>query len=391
MVGEFLRWVKDLELHLNSEGDFDLAGSAVREPTERLLRVLSRVSPEQFIDGIHSPNQWGNEALVRAIARKYGVSSNNVVLTTGASLSMWLVCYALLRDWAREVGRGETNVAVVESPTYPPLIDTPAYVLGASPKRIDRDPESFGLTADQLTRNKKGYVVGPQTRLIVISNLHNPTGTYTPEEELKKISEKVRSLAGDDARIPIDETFLDAVSPPLRSAVHLGNNFISIGSLSKIYGLGVLRCGWIIASDERDIEAIKTAYVVSENIGSGLTEFLASLVFANIDYFHEHWREVSEYNRKLLSDIIHPLLQEGLIGGEIPSHGCLYFPKLRVRDGGDDFVRNLAEKRSVYVAPGHFFCSGSSMFNDHIRIGIGGRSDKVQDGLSALAMQLRSL
>lgn len=390
MGGEFLRWVKDLDQRLDPELDFDLAGSAVYEPTARLGDVLGNVSLRGLRDGIHSPNQWGNEVLVREIAAHYGVEQNNVILTTGASLSIWLVCYALLRGESRGLTGGETNVAVVESPTYPPLIETPRYVLGASPKRIDRDPRNFELTTTGLNGNGKEPIISPQTRLVIISNLHNPSGRYTTEEQLREISGIVRTMAGKDAKILIDETFLDAVSPSFRCAVHLGSNFISVGSLSKIYGLGILRCGWIIATDKQDIDAIRTAYIMSENIGSGMTEFLASLVFSNIDYFHEHWRETSTRNRKLLNEMMHPLLEDGVVSGDIPPYGCLYFPRLKSIEGVAEFVRDLGAKHHVYVAPGHFFCPHSSIFDDYIRVGVGGRPEKIEKGLTELVTQLRA-
>ncbi len=61
----------------------------------------------------------------------------------------------------------------------------------------------------------------------------------------------VGELAGRvGAKVLIDEVYLDAAVPPRRSAVHLGDVFVTTNSLTKVYGLSGLRCGWILAEPE---------------------------------------------------------------------------------------------------------------------------------------------
>src|SRR5262249_46289116 len=87
--------------------------------------------------------------------------------------------------------------------------------------------------------------VTPATRLIVISNLHNPCSVATGEATLRAvgaIAEQAR------ARVVVDEAYLDAAfdgGPP--SAARLGEGFVVTTSLTKVFGLGGLRCGWIVA------------------------------------------------------------------------------------------------------------------------------------------------
>src|SRR5205085_8584350 len=79
---------------------------------------------------------------------------------------------------------------------------------------------------------------------IVVTNLHNPTSTLTGEDTIREIGEIARRAG---ARVLVDEVYLDAAFEKApRSAAHLGDHFIVTSSLTKVYGLSGLRCGWII-------------------------------------------------------------------------------------------------------------------------------------------------
>ena len=89
----------------------------------------------------------------------------------------------------------------------------------------------------------------PKTRLIVLTNLHNPSSVLTPEEVLREAG----SLG---PAVLVDEIYLDAVDENTpRSSFHLGSNFAVTNSLNKVYGLSGIRCGWILARPDlaRDV------------------------------------------------------------------------------------------------------------------------------------------
>ena len=66
----------------------------------------------------------------------------------------------------------------------------------------------------------------------------------TEEDDLRAVGELARRSS---ARILVDEVYLDSAVPPRRSAVHFGPEFVCTNSLTKVYGLSGLRCGWILA------------------------------------------------------------------------------------------------------------------------------------------------
>src|SRR3546814_4174172 len=82
--------------------------------------------------------------------------------------------------------------------------------------------------------------------LVIITNLHNPSGAYADEATLREVGELAARVG---ARVLVDEVYLDsAFDRSSRSAIHLGDHFICTSSLTKVYGLSGLRCGWIFAA-----------------------------------------------------------------------------------------------------------------------------------------------
>ncbi len=130
-----------------------------------------------------------------------------------------------------------------ESPAYDPLLAL-AHYLGANVKRFQRRFEDgFAVSAAEIERN-----VSPRTRLIVITNFHNPSGVLTDEQTLREVGELARGVT---ARVLVDEVYLEMLfAEPPQTAFHLGNQFVVTGSLTKAFGLSGLRCGWILAEPE---------------------------------------------------------------------------------------------------------------------------------------------
>ena len=88
--------------------------------------------------------------------------------------------------------------------------------------------------------------ISARTRLIVITNLHNPSGVRSADAKLRIVGEIARSMG---AHVLVDEVYLEACfDSPWQTAYLLGPNFVTTSSLTKAYGLTGLRCGWIFAA-----------------------------------------------------------------------------------------------------------------------------------------------
>jgi aspartate/methionine/tyrosine aminotransferase len=142
---------------------------------------------------INGPNDEGYAPLVEAIARRYGVATSQVATGTGTSGVNFLVCAALL-DAGDDV--------LVETPGYDPLYAAPE-LLGARVVRFERRFEDgYALDPDLVAR----ALTGP-TRLIIITNLHNPSGVRASDEALAAVG-RLAERAG--AHVLVDEVYLDS-------------------------------------------------------------------------------------------------------------------------------------------------------------------------------------
>lgn len=360
----YLEWVKQLDADIvHGQSVLNLAGSSIKEPTHILVNDLSPIDQH-----LNQSNPWGLPRLLAAIANRYHTQPERVLLTSGASLAGYLVMRALLKP-------GEH--AIVEQPAYQPLLSA-VLATGATVSRLHRRAENqYEIDLDDL----KGLLT-PETRLVILTNLHAPTGAFTPIETLQQIAILVRDQS-PEARIVVDEIFHDfarTIQPP---AALIDEAFISINSLSKVYGLSLLRCGWILAAPEA-IQRIRHQYILVENIGSPLLESVAARVLESSDVYDNYWQTLLAHNRSAIAPIVTSLIADGYLEGALPEAGCTYFPRLTRIADSTSFVEHLATLARVLVVPGYFFGAPA-----HIRIGFGGASDGVAEGFYRLDDALR--
>jgi aspartate/methionine/tyrosine aminotransferase len=311
---------------------------------------------------LNRDSSYGYGPLREALARKSGVSVDAVVTTEGTSMANHLAMAAL-------VAPGDE--VLIEHPTYELLLSLAEY-LGAEVKRFKRrEEDGFALNVEELA-----HKVSPRTRLIVLTNLHNPTSVLTPNETLERVAEIARGVG---AYVLVDEVYIDALFDDApRSAFHLGEEFITTGSLTKVYGLGGLRCGWILAQPAlaqrlwrlNDLFGVNPAHP---------SELLSCLALRNLDYITGRARSILEANSLLLNSFFNSREE---LSWTAHSFGTVSFPRLK-RGSADDLVKLLSEKYETSVVPGRFF-----EMPQHFRIGIGCDSETLKEGLERLGLAL---
>src|SRR5262249_51652914 len=116
--------------------------------------------------------------------------------------------------------------------------------VGAQVRRLQRRFENgYEIDTDELAR-----MVSSRTRLVIITSPHNPSGVVVSESALRRLAE-IAERTG--TYVLVDEVYRDALfelAPPV--SAKLSRCFIVTNSLTKSYGLGGLRCGWIICEPE---------------------------------------------------------------------------------------------------------------------------------------------
>jgi aspartate/methionine/tyrosine aminotransferase len=299
---------------------------------------------------INGDNSYGYRPLMEAIAAHHGVDPDCVVEAAGTSFANHLAMAALL-----EPG----DDVLIEQPVYGPILDAALY-LDARVIRFARTPES-GFAVDPAAVRR---ALTPKTRLIVITNLHNPSSAFTSDAVLREIGDLAGGLG---AHVLVDEVYLDAVyeNTP-RTSLHLGPEFVVTSSLTKVYGVSGIRCGWILAQPELawKIRRLNDVYGATP-VHPG--EILGAAAFENLPLLRERARKVVEQDRSVL---------RAAFPGSCPEWGTTHF--LKVGDG-DAFAARLRAEYETSVVPGRFF-----EMPDYVRIGMGVDSEMFAEGLRRL-------
>jgi aspartate/methionine/tyrosine aminotransferase len=312
---------------------------------------------------INGDNSYGYAPLQQAIAAHHGVAPDCVVESAGTSMANHLAMAAII-----EPG----DEVLIEHPAYGPILDIAQY-LQAKVKRFRR-PEENGWAIDPVEVRR---CITPKTRLIVITNLHNPTSVLTPDSVLREVGDIARSVG---ALVLVDEVYLDAVyeNTP-RTSFHLGPEFVVTSSLTKIYGLSGLRCGWILAQPDlawkmRRLNDLYSATPVYPG------ELLSVIAFQHLDLLRERARGIVETDRKLLRDF---LKQQPAVSAVETEWGTTSFPRL-VNGDADAFLERLRLEFDTSAVPGRFF-----EMPDHFRIGMGVNTEMFTEGLNRVGRALK--
>ena len=356
-ASEYMHWAKT-----RSRARFNLATSGLANLKLRELQVS--------LDDLEITGEsgYGYQPLIQVLADRYRVDAACLVTAAGTSFANHLAMAALINPG---------DEILLESPAYEPLLAL-AHYLGAEVKRFQRRFEDgFRISPAEIERN-----LGPRTRLIVVTNFHNPSGVLTDDDTLKEVGELANKR---NARVLVDEVYLQMLfAEPPRTAFHLGNQFIVTSSLTKAFGLSGLRCGWILAEPE----LAKRMWLLNDLFAATPVhagERLSVVAFKQLAGIAERARDRLDRNRQLLNQFLDTRSNLEAIR---PPFGSIMFP--RVKPGkaatADELCRLLREKYETSVVPGSFF-----EMPDHFRVGLGGDSETLAAGLERLGSALDEL
>lgn len=294
---------------------------------------------------LHGDNAYGYRPLVDALAKHRNVAPKNVVTVAGGTSMANHLAMAALIEHGDEV--------LIEQPTYDPLLAIARY-LGAKTKRFPRPFEiEFKIDIDALEKQ-----ITPRTRLIVITNLHNPSSALVDDEMLRKVGKLASQV---EARVLVDEVYLEAMfeNAPM-SAISLGPEFVITSSLTKGYGLSGLRCGWIFA-EAKLAEKIRRLDDIFAASAPFAMEQLSVKAIAQLPKISARAKSMLDANRKTLREF---LKSRDDVDVAPTKFGTTLFPRLRNVDV-EKLCSLLIDKYETAVVPGKFFEAPQ-----HIRIGM---------------------
>lgn len=308
------------------------------------------------------PDGYGYGPLVAAISRHWDVGEDCVVTSFGTAMANHLAMAALI---------GPGDEVLIESPGYE-LLESTARYFGADVRNFHRRFEdNFAVDPEEIRS-----AATSRTKLIVLTNLHNPSGAFTEESTLAGIGE-IASEAG--ARVLVDEVYLDAVGDrPRRTAFRSGGPFVVTNSLTKVYGLSGLRCGWIFAEPglARRLWRLADLFYSSP---VHVAELLSVRAFERIGELGRRSRAILAANGAALNGFFRSRTD---IRSMSHAYGLVSFPGL-AGGGVDEFCAELRASFETSVVPGRFFG-----MPEHFRIGLGGQPEMFAEGLRRIGLAL---
>ena len=293
----------------------------------------------------------GSPSLQREICKLYdNVEPQQVLVHTGAEEAIFLFMHAVL---------GASDHVIVHWPCYQSLFEVARSIGSQVTLWKAREENGWSLDLDELQQHLR-----PNTKAVIINTPHNPTGYLMPPELFQEISR----LCRDKGIILFsDEVYRESEyrsEDRLPAACDLGAHAVSLGVMSKTYGLAGLRIGWI-ATQNADIYGRMAALKDYTTIcNSAPSEFLAELAL-------RHREKLMARNLGIIADnldLLDPFFARypDRFAWQRPKAGSIGFPRLIGADI-NDFCRDLVENAGVLLLPGTLYEDSGN----HFRIGFG--------------------
>jgi len=308
----------------------------------------------------------GTDALRQAIADRWGSGNRGEVMVThGSSEAIYLVMHALLQP-------GDEMIVVDQC--YPQLALV-AESLGARVRRWSlRFEREFVADLDELRD-----LLTADTRLVVVNFPHNPTGATLTLQQQAALVDAVEQAG---AYLLWDGAFAELAydAPPLPDPRKRYDRTVSIGTLSKAYGVPGLRVGWCLASEDVLSRLVRLRDHITLNMSPLIEEIATRLVRAADRVLDNRLRQ-ARANRALLGGWVAALSQR--VEWIEPQGGVCAFPRLPLAGDLDALCHLIAQRHQVLLIPGS--CFGSPR---HVRLGFGRATADLQRGLDCLGTYL---
>jgi len=304
----------------------------------------------------------GSQHLLHTLSRKEMVPEENIFLSLGTSLANFILWSVLLK-------RGDE--VLIEFPAYEPMFKVPAY-LGAKIRFFKRDPLDFSLTVNAIASS-----LSEKTRMIILTDSHNPSGNQISKEVLQylKTLNQERSII-----VFIDEVYGKFYRD--QSLFVDYPEFVVTASLSKFYGLGSLRIGWafapaLIVEKARNFSDYLTPEIPFPPL------YLAHLLLENpvLSELERRIRQRIKTNREITSNYLN---RTDFLTCYIPKNGLLFFPEVKTTLDLKKFHTLLYKKYHMVVTEGRFF-----QMPRHFRMACIGKPEVMEDGLQRLEAALK--
>jgi aspartate/methionine/tyrosine aminotransferase len=295
------------------------------------------------------------------------IRTDDVLVLAAAEEGIFIFYHAL-------VGAGDH--VIVETPCYESAL-TVARSTGAEVSQWRRRPEnawSHDLTA--LTK-----LVRPNTKIIYINTPHNPTGLNMPLETFQQV---MKLAAMHNIVVLSDEVYRELEHDPsqrLPAACDVYERAVSLGSMSKSYGLPGLRLAWLATRDQEILRKCLEFKFYTTICSSAPSEFLAALALRHREKLLLRNREIVLRNLTLLNNFIEE--RHDLFSWTKPDAGPIGFVRHNAESDVAEFCEDVLHNSGVLLLPGTVYDEMR-----HIRFGFGRKN--MPEALNHLNAYLNS-
>ena len=315
---------------------------------------------------------WGSPTLRETIAATYDtISADEVLSFVGAQEGIFAAMHALL---------GPDDHAITIIPNYQSVESVPLSICDTT--GIPLDPENnWDLDLDRVRD-----AIRPNTRVICINFPHNPTGKVIGRQALDSLVAMARPRG---IYIFSDEVYrLLERRPEIRlpQVADLYERGLSLGVMSKAYGLPGIRLGWVACKDVELLRMLERVKHYTSICSPAPSEFLAQIALKSRE-------QILARNRALIADnllILEAFFDEHahLFEWYLPDGGCIGYPRYLGREGVEAFAKDLVEQTGVLLLPGSVYKSDLGPTpTDRFRVGYGRAN--MEQGLAAMRNHLR--
>jgi len=348
-----------LEVHL---GRWELAARHHLTASDaETLTVAEALGPEGLEELARLPlgytPTWGSDALREAIAATYeAVAPEDVLVFAGAEEAMF---------WALQELVGEGGHAVVTVPNYQSM-ESVTLATGADVSGLPLDPDArWALDLDRLEA-----LLRPDTRLVAVNFPNNPTGALPDPETWSAL---VALCDERGLRLFSDEVYR-GLEPdgtvPLPQAADRSPTALSLGVMSKAYGLPGLRIGWLACRERAVLERLETRKHYTSICNAAPSELIATAALRRGEAIKARNRAIIAANLPRFDAFFAEHADR--FAWERPQAGCVCFPRYLGDDGVDAFCHDLVEQAGVVLLPASIYASAlGPVPADRFRIGVG--------------------
>jgi aspartate/methionine/tyrosine aminotransferase len=306
---ELFDWI----LSLGPDSKYNFAASGMTEPD------LPAMGIDASFQAFAAERDEHERIFAEEVARLYGAEPENVTLTNGGTEAIFLASSVL----------GAAGRVAVPLPNYPPMFTV---------------PRSLGMRVEGSLPAKsfaRGSMIG-------LTDPNNPTGRSLDEGAAGALIDSARRSR---ATVYVNETYMEFTFPGL-PRTHFGraDNVVTSGTMTKFFGLGRFRVGWMLSDEQRARQLLYAKWAVSGH-DSAYSLWIATQVLRNRSKFVERARRICSRNAKLVRRFLE---QTKGVTAEL---GVAPFCLVHYRGKPDSvsLARRVLGRTGVLVAPGDFF------------------------------------